>query len=544
MNSTASLHGAKERWEGLPPQEVVEQGGRFGRMFDDIAPRRALLPKAAEEEQLQKLGQLMGGVVRERRKQVKKGEGRGGPKEKVIKEDVNDKIPAGFAFLAQFLAHDITYDPTSSLERQNDLPTLHNFRTPAFELDCLYGCGPVVSPHLYDQKREGRFLLDREFDLPRNSQGTALIGDPRNDQNLIISQLHLAFLKFHNAVFDQAYTIKDDEPEKESESRFDKAQRLVRWHYQWIIRNEFLPLIVDEDIIKEVEEIHKNAPYKDEDKDKRLYRWKKPDPFIPVEFSAAAYRFGHSQLWPVYRINDNGKVGLLPLFWDYPQRDERQDLRGGPISEDYVVKWRNFFDTGTEPKFDWDRASKKINTRLAGQVLHLPSFVVPQRPDEPRILNLAVLDLMRGRALELPSGQQVAAKVEQKMKERFDAGMIEAEIWERRERKEFLKDREIWEGDFEGFRGELDHAPLWYYILKEAEKKKNGEKLGVVGGSIVAEVFIGLLYADEKSYLKNKRQGGWRPTIPVVFPSKCREAEGNKEHFCIVDLLRFSGVEE
>jgi hypothetical protein len=536
MSSTANLHGAKERWEDLKPQKREEvlsnaarTGGRFGRMFDDIAQRRALLPEAEKEqqkkaeEQLQKLGRLMGGVVRERREQVKKSGVRGGLEEKVIKEDVNDKIPAGFTFLAQFLAHDITYDPTSSLERQNDLPALHNFRTPAFELDCLYGCGPVVSPHLYDQKREGRFLLDKEFDLPRNSQGTALIGDPRNDQNLIIAQLHLAFLKFHNAIFDEAYTIKDGEPEKESESRFDKVQRLVRWHYQWIVRNEFLPLIVDEDIIKEVEEIHKNAPYKDEDKDKRLYKWREPDPFIPVEFSAAAYRFGHSQLWPVYRINDNGKVGLLPLFWDYPQRDERQDLRGGPISEDYVVNWRNFFNTGKPPKLDWDRASKKINTRLAGQVLFLPSFVVPQRPDEPRIPNLAVLDLMRGRALELPSGQEVADKVKEVMPGRED---------------KFLTKAEIWEG--EGFKDFNEQpAPLWYYILKEAEKKEAGERLGVVGGRIVAEVFIGLLYADQKSYLHSKRYDGWRPTIPATFPDKCRKAED----FCIVDLLTIAGAD-
>src|SRR5262249_20943423 len=319
MNSTASLHGAKERWEGLPPQEVVEQGGRFGRMFDDIAPRRALLPKAAEEEQLQKLGQLMGGVVRERRKQVKKGEGRWGPKEKVIKEDVNDKIPAGFAFLAQFLAHDITYDPTSSLERQNDLPTLHNFRTPAFELDCLYGCGPVVSPHLYDQKREGRFWLDKGFDLPRNSQGTALIGDPRNDQNLILSQLHLAFLKFHNAVYDRINSIgdvkMDDQGKLVVEDRFERTQRLVRWYYQWIILREFLPLLGGS---KMVCDILINGS--------KWYDPKKLGLFIPLEFSVAAYRFGHSQVHYLYRINDKIQ---FPIFSANPPSEERQDLRGG-----------------------------------------------------------------------------------------------------------------------------------------------------------------------------------------------------------------------
>ena len=120
----------------------------------------------------------------------------------------NPSIFAGFTFLGQFIDHDSSFDPTSSLERQNDPESIANFRTPAFELDSVYGSGRGASLHLYDQAVPGKLLLDTGFpnDLPRNSQNTALTGDPRNDENTIVSQLHLAFVKFHNAVLEKVIT--------------------------------------------------------------------------------------------------------------------------------------------------------------------------------------------------------------------------------------------------------------------------------------------------------------------------------------------------
>ena len=128
----------------------------------------------------------------------------------------NPELTAGFTFLGQFLDHDMTFDPTSSLARRQDPESIRNFRIPALDLDSLYGGGPSVSPALYDQSvdhGQTTMLVEEipgsaaatvdgqpRFDLPRNSQNVAVIGDPRNDENLIVSQLHLAMLRFHNAV--------------------------------------------------------------------------------------------------------------------------------------------------------------------------------------------------------------------------------------------------------------------------------------------------------------------------------------------------------
>src|SRR5215207_1033856 len=181
----------------------------------------------------------------------------------------NPILTAGMTFLGQFLDHDITFDPTSSLLSQVKPTTIPNFRTPAFDLDSVYGSGRRASPHLYDQTSPDgiKLLIDEEApkDIPRNSQNIAITGDPRNDENLIVSQLHLAFLKFHNAVV-------EEQPGGDPSAIFDEAQRLVRWHYQWIILNEFLPATVGQEL---VDKILTNG--------RRFY---KPhgEPFIPVEF--------------------------------------------------------------------------------------------------------------------------------------------------------------------------------------------------------------------------------------------------------------------
>ena len=154
--------------------------------------------------------------------------------------------------MVQFFVHDITFDPTSSLLSQTDPTTVPNFRTPAFELDSVYGSGRRASPHLYDRTSPDgiKLLVDEEApnDLPRNSQNTAIIGDPRNDENLIVAQLHLAFLKFHNAVVDHLLAGGARSPG----AVFTEAQRLVRWHYQWIILNEFLPATVGPGLLEDV----------------------------------------------------------------------------------------------------------------------------------------------------------------------------------------------------------------------------------------------------------------------------------------------------
>src|SRR5437763_10303698 len=132
---------------------------------------------------------------------MRAGEAEDKPITEAEPEDENPTVTAGYTYLGQFIDHDITFDPVSVLTAANDPDALTDFRTPRLDLDSVYGRGPDDVPFLYDP--DGVHLLigrnaEGDDDLPRNSNGRALLGDPRNDDNLIVSQLTQGFLKYHN----------------------------------------------------------------------------------------------------------------------------------------------------------------------------------------------------------------------------------------------------------------------------------------------------------------------------------------------------------
>ena len=290
----------------------------------------------------------------------------------------NPNIPAGFTYLGQFVDHDITFDPNSSLQRANDPEGLVNFRNPRFDLDSLYGRGRDDSPYLYDQSSPddvkllvGRILDDQgqrvedQHDMPRNEQERALIGDPRNDENTFVSQLHLLFIKFHNKVVDK---VMNDRPDLEGDDLFKEAQRIVRWHYQWVVVFDFLRrtipdrmldklLVEDEDGFREVQ--------------LKFYH-PKPRPFMPVEFSVAAYRFGHSQVREFYRLNRLVSAPTFRTAEDLAQQPNPRiaDFRGfRALPPCWTASWPFFFNMDGGQEVDGrtvPQPSLKIDTNIAG----------------------------------------------------------------------------------------------------------------------------------------------------------------------------------
>lgn len=433
-----------------------QDGGKYGRMFP------ALPTPSADEAALLALGRS--GAVMDDASGVDEGD--------------NHCIPAGFTFFGQFIAHDITAD-RSLLQHHANLKEVRNFRAPRLDLESVYAAGSSGTPYFYDVNDGDKFLLGRNDagrpdDLPRNSQGRALVGDPRDDVHLIISQLHLAFLKFHNAVVD--WVRVQGVPAADV---FAEAQRLVRWHYQWIVVHEFLPLTVGQDLVDDV--LTNGA---------RFYA-EVERPYIPVEFSDAAYRFGHSQIRAIYHLNATAQGRVFP------------DCVGGcPVAAARVVDWRYFFniDEGQQPQ-----PTRRIDARLVHSLIDLPPSVVGDT-EIPDYHSLAVRDLVRGRALDLPSGEAIARAM--------GVAPLSAD--------ELDLQRRGWVGE----------TPLWYYVLKEAEVRGRGERLGDIGGRIVAEVLLGLLDADPRSY--RSVDARWRPPLPGA-------REGS---FTMADLLRFAGVVE
>jgi heme peroxidase len=483
---------------GFTPQSVFYEQGRFGRLFPTLPPFAADTPLIRDA--LIELG-AKGGPM-------DAGDDLSDPitlitdPAKSVHNPDNPAISAGFTFLGQFLDHDVTFDPTSSLARRQDPESIRNFRIPALDLDSVYGGGPGASPHLYDAAVDGgrtSLLIEENpssgavsvggvtrLDLPRNSQQTALIGDPRNDENLIVSQLHLALLRFHNRVVED---VKADLGSSFTAGEiFVEAQRVVRWHWQWLVVHEFLTTTVGPEVVQDILD---NGP--------EHFRWRN-DPYIPVEFSVAAYRFGHSQARPSYRANfgtsaTNPAEQFFALLFDptATDLDDPSDLRGGRRAPRRFIDWQTFFDFGD----DRVRHNKKIDTTLSSVLFEL----MGQPEGEP--VSLATRNLLRNLTMKVPSGQRVA-------KAMHIEPLAPADL-----------------ADLEPFHVQT-RAPLWFYVLREAQVTSEGQHLGPVGGRIVAETIIGLIQGDGQSYLR--QDPDWTPTY----------ATGDT--FGIVDLLRAADV--
>jgi hypothetical protein len=477
---------------------------RFGRMFPDLPPFRP------PDDALTNLGLAMLDPL----PQAPAGD---------------SLIPAGFTYLGQFIDHDLSLDPTAGFPIIDDPNTIQDGRTPAFDLDSVYGLGPVRQPELYDPS----FIPGRAHfkigltssvsvsggqgqpdvpvslpnDLPRHPDRTAILPDGRNDENLLVAQTHLALLKFHNRVIDSLpQGAEDKDPtavfskaeEDSKASAFHRASRLVRWHYQWIVLHDFLPRLVDPEVLADVLEHGRRFLEFDD------------APFMPVEFSVAGYRLGHTMVREAYNFNRvfngngppaltiatfrllfafTGKGGFLP-----------PDVHAS-LPSNWIIDWRRFHDVGRP---DLVNFARRIDTKITGQLHSLPIPGVAATPPP----SLPVRNLLRGSRVGLPKGQDVARAME----------LLKP-----------LTPDEIAggsDGPIVRAHGFHEETPLWYYILKEAEVRGGGQRLGDVGSRIVSEVFVGLLDGDRNSF--RAKQPHWTPTLPAATPGT----------FTMADLLR------
>jgi hypothetical protein len=279
-------HGKPLRGLMSTPKSSVFQG-RFGRMFRSLPAATYGKTDADSRNALMTLGAKMTSSF-------------DAPKDGFDSEESG--IPALYTYFGQFVDHDITFDPMTTLIQHSDPDAVTDFRTPALDLDNVYGRGPGDQPYMYDNGGP-KFLLgdpltNKAPDLPRNNANPrrALIGDPRNDENSIVSQLQCLMLRFHNRAVDDNKALD-----------FPTLQRLVRWHYQWVVIYDFLPKIVFAPVLEALKTDGKYDQAK-----LKFFHWKN-EPFMPVEFSVAAYRLGHSMIRPGYRLNDDDAT-LLPIF--------------------------------------------------------------------------------------------------------------------------------------------------------------------------------------------------------------------------------------
>ncbi|SER46763.1 peroxidase family protein [Lentzea albida] len=464
-------------------------------------------------------------------------------------------VPAGFTYLGQFVDHDLTMDRTESqLGQDVNLDELLQGRSPALDLDSVYGRGPrdkddqafyaqdgvklkvgTTTPVPFPD--EGTNVPFEGFDLPRRggTAGTAadrrlpLIPDARNDENLVVAQTHLAFIRFHNRVVDELALTG-----LTGSRLFRAAKELVVRHYQWMLKTDFLPRIVDQAI---VDDVFTHG--------RRFFevpgRCRDDSPTMPVEFSVASYRFGHSQVRDVYQwnrvFNETGPGGIATLFalftftgvagnFDPGSRTpgDLDDVNRGPIftlPSNWIADFRRLYDFTEAEREDLvppaatggGNVTKRIDTLLVDPLTRLPAGTFGGRGTQFREIerNLAFRNLTRASMMELATGQQIA--------EIFGVEPLTAE--------EILVGNggAVVEGLTEQQRAQLVEAtPLWFYVLREAEVA--GGLMGPVGGRLTAEVFH---RAMEGSRISIVRSPYWRPTLGP-----------DSSTFRMVDLLLFA----
>jgi hypothetical protein len=436
----------------------------------------------------------------------------------------NPHIPGGFTYLGQFVDHDLTLDLTPLDQQAADPLATTNFRSPALDLDSLYGQGPQLAPYMYARdpfanRMSAKFLIGEAAeseggpagiiprvpnDLPRSGHGRAVIGDERNDENLLVAQTHLAFLKFHNAVVD---ILSSGAGAPTGMALFNEARRVTTWHYQWLVLYDFVERLVGEG---EIDRIRHEG--------RRFYRFKSR-PYMPVEFAAAAYRLGHSMVRESYDHNRVfGPTGLAPGLLSFMFHFTGKS--GGVIGDlaavdtappfdpmqhfpsNWVIDWRRYIDLGAPlPAGVGFNPSRKLDP-----------FMVPALHTLPGELGrdgvLPFRNLKRGVLLDLPSGQDVARAMGFKPLTGDELGTD-------------------LDGGSDGtvLKAQKLHTatPLWYYILKEAQLVHGGARLGPVGATIIAECFLGFVHGDHDSFLW--RASNWKPDLAPSGPGSFTMAD-------------------
>jgi hypothetical protein len=429
-------------------------------------------------------------------------------------------LPAGFTYFGQFVDHDITLDTASKLDAATDATTIHNMRTPSLELDSLYGRGPALDAYLYNfpptsepptairfqlgSNRQtgpggpggpggaGGMAAQTDFDVPRVinplngslSTNTAIIGDPRNDENLIVSQFHHAMLKFHNEVVDSLVAVNFPQ------DIFAEAKRIVTHHYQWAVVHDFLTRVCGPAAVTNALGSVSAAVGSGFS--------------MPVEFAVGAYRFGHSLIRNRYWLSAaqiNASLADVFAFIRNPNI---------PVMSNWTVDMNAFFETGI-PVAVFNR-TRKIDTALAAGLSSLPG-------ESGMMAQLATRNLRRGLALGLPSGQGVAGHfgIPALTPAQMTGGLPADQAAALNASGGLL----------------LGKTPLWYYCLREAAVLEGGERLGPVGARIVAETFVRMLKRDPNSYLN--ASPAFTPFLPTLPSTPAGQ-------FTVADLVHFAGV--
>jgi hypothetical protein len=434
----------------------------------------------------------------------------------------NSSIHSGYTYLGQFIDHDLVFTHISrqardltdscmlgdSQLRPFELSYIYrevtNQRTAILELETIYGGSEPAPRDPTDERLMalGRVVkhsganpgIDDRQDLPLFEEAASTgnrvprIGDPRNDQTVILSQLHVAFLRAHNAIV------------RKLNCTFDEAQLLLRQHYLWMIVHDFLmKRVAKKSVVENV--LNSATPrYSPE-----------PNFFLPLEFTSAAFRFGHSMIRRSYYLNDDlPGAELRDIFI---LKAVKNPAGGSFVSLPLrkVVSWKEFLPAG-------ENVARLLDTQMVEPLLAVLDAKEEIVPCETR---LAVQDLKRGYMMSLPTGQAIAKHCD-------IVALTENQLLNacaNVQQREILLHSPL-----------LQRTPLWFYLLAEATAQEGGHRLGELGSYLVSEVLIGLVRRLPYSFINLPQ---WSPTLGLT-PGEF----GLKDLFLLAGVLSPSGLKD
>ena len=430
--------------------------------------------------------------------------------------DQDSTIPSIYTYLGQFIDHDITArtdrdsefsnisDPNSITPKSpaEVVANLRNGRRPQLDLDSVFGEGPsftkyykAEADHLYNNVSLNLYIEDSPagyLDLRRENK-KAEIADERNDENLMVSQLHACFIKMYNKINTAI------EPGLTNQEAYSRARQLTRWAYQYVVVNDYLHQVCDASIMNDIQ---LNGPF----------YYSSNIPYMPLEFSVAAFRFGHAMIRPFYNINDTQTKNIMELLG--PSMSNLMDNGTGKLKSENVIKWSHYASfNGSTPT----NMARKISPFIAKGLFDLSP--VGATPPPSVLASLSQRNLLRGYLLSIPAGQSIAEamRISPLTHQQLVEGLND-------EQKCALYDS-----------GFTARTPLWYYVLQEAKVQQDGNKLGYVGSKLVGETLVGLVKGDFNSYMNNM-------TDPAVTPDGILLPGSTTPIKTIADILTYAEV--
>lgn len=415
-------------------------------------------------------------------------------------------VDSGYTYFGQLIAHDLTKDVSSVDDAWRKEPEeLENLQTPKLDLSTLYGGGPEMSGELYEDdglrlKVGAASKTGSSFDICAGRNGDRVLADDRNAENLVLRQMTAVFARLHN------FAVEQLRPEiADRKALFEWARLQTQWQYQWLVGRDYLPTLLDPAVYKQIF-VHRRS----------TISWNVFS--VPIEFSAAAMRFGHAMVRPNYLFSFGQEMHLPEIFG--------RTTMSGALDAKLEIDWGFMFQgAGSVGAL----SARPIDTRLAHFFQALPPDLIGTVPiscPHARIAKnpseLAVRTLLRGAGLRLASGQSVARAFGEPV-------LTETELRHNGENKQTEQGRILRDG------GLLHQTPLWYYILKESEVRHNGNRVGPVGSRIIAETIHAALRSDPKSYWNHPAVGEMPPIWK--FPDERTRLYGLSEFFRLAALF-------